>query len=140
MHVCLLVVWHYAKNFFIAQQPLWKQSCSRWGFPNRIQLDTQQSIGLLWTRDRPVAETSTWEHIRNSILLAGFEPAIPKSYRPHILTLDSSANGIGLQRNYFNKIYSAFNTCLLLEVFWRHWIKCRVYLLSFHKPLWYYWV
>jgi hypothetical protein len=23
---------------------------------------TPQSIGLLWTRDRPVAETSTWQH------------------------------------------------------------------------------
>jgi hypothetical protein len=24
--------------------------------------DTKQSVGLLWTRDRPVAETSTWQH------------------------------------------------------------------------------
>jgi hypothetical protein len=23
---------------------------------------TPQSVGLLWTRDRPVAETSTWQH------------------------------------------------------------------------------
>jgi hypothetical protein len=23
---------------------------------------TQQSVGLLWTRDRPIAETSTWQH------------------------------------------------------------------------------
>jgi hypothetical protein len=26
---------------------------------------TPQSGGLLWTRDRPVAETSTWQHVRS---------------------------------------------------------------------------
>ena len=29
------------------------------GFPNRIQLYTLNSAELLWTRDRPIAETST---------------------------------------------------------------------------------
>jgi hypothetical protein len=24
--------------------------------------DTPQSVGLLWTSDQPVAETSTWQH------------------------------------------------------------------------------
>ena len=27
-----------------------------------ITLNDTQSVGLLWTRDRPVAETSTWQH------------------------------------------------------------------------------
>jgi len=33
-------------------------------FQNHTQLDTPHSEGLLWTRDRPVAETSTWQHIK----------------------------------------------------------------------------
>jgi hypothetical protein len=28
--------------------------------------DTPRSVGLLWTRDRPVAETPTWQHIQHS--------------------------------------------------------------------------
>ena len=28
----------------------------------RLHTDTPHSVGLLWTRDRPVAETSTWQH------------------------------------------------------------------------------
>jgi hypothetical protein len=28
---------------------------------SRSHSDTSQSVGLLWTRDRPVAETSTWQ-------------------------------------------------------------------------------
>ena len=40
--------------------------------------DTPQSVGLLWTSDRPVAKTSTWQHSREtSTPLAGFEPTIP---------------------------------------------------------------
>jgi hypothetical protein len=32
-----------------------------WGF-YITHSNTPQSVGLLWTRDRPVAETSTWQH------------------------------------------------------------------------------
>jgi hypothetical protein len=32
-----------------------------WGF-YITQNDTTQSVGLLWTTDRPAAETSTWQH------------------------------------------------------------------------------
>ena len=40
--------------------------------------------GLLWTGDKPVAETSTWQHItlnkrQTSMPPVGFEPAIPAS-------------------------------------------------------------
>jgi len=31
-----------------------KDSCSH--------SDTPQSVGFLWTSDRPIAETSTWQH------------------------------------------------------------------------------
>jgi hypothetical protein len=47
---------------------------------------TPQSVGLLWTRDRPVAETSTWQHKNsqetNIHAPSGFEPTIPTSIRP----------------------------------------------------------
>jgi hypothetical protein len=32
-----------------------------WGFTITL-LDTPHSVGLLWTSDQPLAETSTWEH------------------------------------------------------------------------------
>ena len=58
-------VWTWCKLYFspmaLAAPPpsgLWPHS---WGFEN-IQNDAPQSVGLLWTSDQPVAETSTWQH------------------------------------------------------------------------------
>jgi hypothetical protein len=60
---------------------------------------TPQSVGLLWTRDRPVAETSTWQHKhctrQTSMPPLGFEPTIPASARPQTYVLDRAATGIG---------------------------------------------
>jgi len=48
--------------------PLWcnsptrAQAASLLKFRDLQSLDTPPSVGLLWTRDRPVAETSTWQH------------------------------------------------------------------------------
>ena len=56
------------------------------------------SIRLLWERDRPDAETSTWQrtHLqKTSTPPAGFELAIPGSERWQTHTLDYAANGIG---------------------------------------------
>jgi hypothetical protein len=55
-------------------------------------MDTPQSVGLLWTRDQPVAETSTWQtrnaYNRQTFMpSAGFEPAIPADNRLQTLTL-----------------------------------------------------
>jgi hypothetical protein len=63
---------------------------------------TPQSVGLLWTRDRPVAETSDWQHTHKRQTLmppVGFEPTIPASARPQTYVLDRAATGIGL-KNY----------------------------------------
>jgi hypothetical protein len=62
--------------------------------------DTPQWVRLLWTSDRPVAETSTWQthntHKRQtSMPPAGFKPELPVSDRPQTLALDRSATGIG---------------------------------------------
>jgi hypothetical protein len=52
---------------------------------------TPQLVGLLWTRDRPVAETSTWQHKhctrQTSTPPVGFEPTIPASAQPQTLRL-----------------------------------------------------
>jgi hypothetical protein len=62
--------------------------------------DTPHSVGLLWTRDRPVAEASTWQHTtltrdKKSMPPLGFEPTIPTSARPQTYALDRAATGIG---------------------------------------------
>jgi hypothetical protein len=62
---------------------------------------TPQSVGLLRTRDRPVAETSTWQHTnthkrQTSMPPLGFEPTIPASAQPQTYALDRAATGIGL--------------------------------------------
>jgi hypothetical protein len=56
---------------------------------------TPQSVGLLWTRDRPVTETSTWldKHCtrdKHPCPPVGFEPTIPGSARPQTHDLDSA--------------------------------------------------
>jgi hypothetical protein len=65
---------------------------------------TPQSVGLLWTRDRPVAETSTWQHKysqeTNIHAPVGFEPTIPASARPQTYALDRAATGIGREWSY----------------------------------------
>ena len=45
---------------------------------------TQHPLGLLWMRDRPVAETSTWQYTTLTTDRQ-FEPAIPVSKRPLVL-------------------------------------------------------
>jgi len=59
-----------------------------------------QPAGILWTRDRTVAETSTCTthniHKRKiSMPTAVFEPAIPASDRPQIHALGRAATEIG---------------------------------------------
>jgi len=52
-----------------------------------ITLSDTHSVGLLCTRDRPVAETSTWQHTTlrretHSFPPAGFELTVPANGRP----------------------------------------------------------
>ena len=65
-----------------------------------LHSDTPQSVGLLWTSDQPVAETSTWQHTtltteRRPRPPVGFEPTIPVSERPQTHALDRAASKIG---------------------------------------------
>jgi hypothetical protein len=61
---------------------------------------TSHSVGLLWKRDRPVAETSTWQHTtltrdKYPCPPVEFEPTIPASARQHTYALDRAATEIG---------------------------------------------
>jgi len=55
----------------------------------RSHPDTLHSVRLLWTRDRPVAETTTWQHTT----LTRDEPTISVSERPQTHALDRAATG-----------------------------------------------
>jgi len=63
--------------------------------------DTPQSVGLLWTNDLLVAETSTWQHTtltseKHPYPAAGFEPTISAGERPQTYVLDRAATGTRL--------------------------------------------
>jgi hypothetical protein len=69
---------------------------------SRPHSDTPQSVWLLWTSDRPVAETPIWQHTkltrdRHPCSPAGFEPTIPTSERPQTDVLDGADTGTGNQ-------------------------------------------
>jgi hypothetical protein len=59
---------------------------------------TSPSVGLLWTSDRPVANTTAGQHAtltRHAFTTPmGFEPAVPASKQPQTHTLDRVVNGI----------------------------------------------
>jgi hypothetical protein len=59
--------------------------------------DTPHSVELLWTSDRPVAETSLPDNVhkkQTSLPPAGFEPAVPARDRAQFHTLDIADTGI----------------------------------------------
>jgi len=54
---------------------------------SRSHLDASELLGFLWTSDRPVAESSPWQHItltrdNHPCRPDGLEPAIPASWWP----------------------------------------------------------
>jgi len=62
--------------------------------------DAPQSVGLFYTSDQLVAETSTWQHAQNTTdkrpcLPVGFEPTISAGDRPQTYALDRVATGTG---------------------------------------------
>jgi hypothetical protein len=72
------------------------------------QNDAPHSVGLLWTSDQSVAETSTWQHttlttekIHDPV---GFEPTISAGERPKTYALDRTAAGTGYTQKYLVEI------------------------------------
>ena len=78
---------------------------------SRSHSDTPQYVGLFWTSDQPIAETTTWQHTtawrdRHPMNPSGFELAIPESRRRQINASDRVAIGIGyyISYTYFRKV------------------------------------
>ena len=66
---------------------------------SRSHSNTPHSVGLLWTSDHIVTQTSTRQHTTLTTdghhrHQAGFEPTFPKSERPQTHALDRTATGI----------------------------------------------
>ena len=80
-----------------AQRGPWPpHSCGYWITQN----DASQSVGLLWTSDQFVAETSTSQHTthntqnrQTSMLPVGFESTISERERPYTYAFDRAATG-----------------------------------------------
>jgi len=91
LHICLFV--------FGATAPSWPRHPHSLGF-YITHNDTLQSVGLLWTSDQPVAETSTWQHNtqnrQTTMPPLGFEPIISANDRPQTHALDRTAPEIGI--------------------------------------------
>jgi len=88
--------------------------------------DAPHSVGLLWTNDQSVAETTTWQHTtlitQTSMPWVGFEPKISAGERPKTYALDRRATGTGVFVNYnfqktigasFQPVFSS--TCLAFQ-------------------------
>jgi len=69
---------------------------------SRLHSGTTHSVGVLWTSNRPDAETSTSQHTAPT----EFEPALPTSEWPQTVAFDRVAAGIDstLTRKYQSKI------------------------------------
>jgi len=79
----------------------------------RSRSDTPHLIGLLWTSDQLVAETSTCTTHNNhqthtSMPHVGFEPATPASKRPQTHALDRATTRVGQIHFAFTKFCSNF--------------------------------
>ena len=63
---------------------------------SRLHSDTPRSVGLLWTGDRSVAETSTLQHTTQTCMPpAGFEHTIPAGELSQTDALDRAVTRIG---------------------------------------------
>ena len=88
---------------FSATAPQWARASSF----TRVLIthnDAPQSVGLLWTSDQLVAQTSTWQHTTNIHAPVGFEPTILAGERPQTWALDRAATGTGCLTNYSSNI------------------------------------
>jgi hypothetical protein len=107
-----------------------KQSLLGQGFlfveVSRSHSDTPRSVDLLCTSDRPIAETSTWQHTtltrrQTSMPSMVFEPANAARERPQTRALNSAASGNGallLFPDNFWRIQLSYTSIPLLSSTW----------------------
>jgi hypothetical protein len=71
----------------------WGRASSLSRLHDQTHLDTPHSVGLLWTSDQPVEETSIHKR-QTSMFPAGFENLIITNERPETHVLGRVATGI----------------------------------------------
>jgi hypothetical protein len=93
----VLLIWYFFVNGSAAQRGLWSPR-SRGSLITHN--DAPQSVGLLWTSDQLVTETSTWPHKhthnrKTSMSPVGLEPTIAAGERPQTYSyaLDRATTG-----------------------------------------------
>ena len=98
-HLLAVFLWTFFSGLYsMTQQPVMGQGLL---IIDDSRSHTVLSVGLLWTSDHLVAETSTWQHItltrKTSMLLVGLDPSIPASERPQTHTSERAATGISVR-------------------------------------------
>ena len=93
------VPWDQVLFVFLCDSPQWARSSSFTSFLDHTQRRAPHSLGLLWTVDQLVAETSTWLHTtpttdRLPYPRVGFEPTISAVELPQTYALDRAATEI----------------------------------------------
>jgi len=75
-----------------------------------VEVSRSHSVGILWTSDRPFADSSTWQ--RTSLTRdrhpwpAGSQSPIPVSKGPQTHTLDRAATGFGIRNVQISRLLS----------------------------------
>ena len=96
-----LLIWLYNYFFLVCHcDPTRDMASSCLRFPDHTHNDAPQSVGLLWTSNQLVAETSTWQHTtlttdKHPCPPVGFEPTISAGERLQTYALDRAATGTG---------------------------------------------
>jgi len=99
----IIVIQSYFFPFFLVWPILLIHCTYRGSLLHLITLkDTlthSQSVEILWTRDWPIAEASTWQHVtfimQTYLAPAGLEPAIPAREWPQTHSLNRTVTGNG---------------------------------------------
>jgi len=101
MKLIMILIKH---SLFLARQPPVGQVLLIHEVSKITYQDPPQSVGVLWTSDQLVAETSTWQqHNRQTSMPSeGFEPTIPAGKRPQTYALDSVGTGTGSKAQWWS--------------------------------------
>ena len=107
---------------------------------SRLQSDSPQSVGLLWTSDQLVAETSTWRHTtltrnRHPDIRRDSDPQFQQASGRRPTTLDRATAGIGCNWPRIQELFSEWIGCQLAFVCRPHReLHCRHYVVLTLNP------
>ena len=111
--------WTYMTVLFCfwRDSPQWARASSFTRFLDHTHNDAQLSLGLFWTSDQLVADTSTWQYIQHSRQTSfpqvGFEPPISAGERPQTAWPMGPAN---MTVEYIDKWLCTSNTTIFIGV------------------------